>query len=238
MVLFSSTISITGGIGQVDYCAANAFLDAFAVANSLSPKTHTVSINWDAWQWTDWQDSMMALDPQLQSQFNQARERYGIKFHEGVDALSRVLNSSFAQLIVATRDLDAIIRQHRAFTASNLFEEMERARLSRSLHPRPNLGVAYVPPGNELEQSICALWQELLGIEQVGVEDNFFELGGHSLLATQLISRLKKRFYLDIPLRAIYESPTVAEMALVIEELLIDKIEGLPEEGSAPRPAA
>lgn len=91
--------------------------------------------------------------------------------------------------------------------------------------PRKN----YVAPSNGIEEKIAQLFQELLGVEQVGVHDNFFDLGGHSLLGIQLISQLRKYFQIDLSLRPLFEAPTVAELALFIEGILIEKLEELPE---------
>jgi len=77
---------------------------------------------------------------------------------------------------------------------------------------------------------MAAIWQELLGIEQVGIDDTFFDLGGHSLLGTQLVSRLRETFLVELPLDRFFETPTIAELAKGIEELLVEKIEELPEE--------
>jgi amino acid adenylation domain-containing protein len=85
-----------------------------------------------------------------------------------------------------------------------------------ALHPRPELGVAYVAPRSEIEEQIAAVWQELLGIERVGIYDNFFELGGHSLLATQLTSRLRTIFQVEIALEEAFAAVTVEDLALVI----------------------
>ena len=76
---------------------------------------------------------------------------------------------------------------------------------------------SYVAPRNESEEKMAAVWAEVLGLEKVGVNNNFFDLGGHSLLATQLISRVRETFDLDIPLRSIFEHPTVAGLAEKIE---------------------
>ena len=88
------------------------------------------------------------------------------------------------------------------------------------LHERPELEHDYVAPRNEVEQSIAAVWQELLGVQKVGIHDNFFtELGGHSLLATKLVARLRNQFQVDLPLRRFFEAPTVAELAAAIAAL-------------------
>ena len=75
---------------------------------------------------------------------------------------------------------------------------------------------AYVAPSTEAEQKVAGIWQELLGIGQIGIHDNFFELGGHSLVATQIISRIRNDLSVEVPLRTIFESQTVAEMAAII----------------------
>jgi acyl carrier protein len=74
----------------------------------------------------------------------------------------------------------------------------------------------FVAPRSPIEEALSEIWTEVLGVERVGVFDNFFELGGHSLLATQVISRAKKKFESELPLRSIFEEPTVAGLASVI----------------------
>lgn len=87
-----------------------------------------------------------------------------------------------------------------------------------SAHPRPQLQNKYSAPANEVEQKIAAIFEELLGTEQVGVDDNFFELGGHSLLATQVVSRLREEFFVQLSLQKLFEAPTVAGLASTIEQ--------------------
>jgi amino acid adenylation domain-containing protein len=83
---------------------------------------------------------------------------------------------------------------------------------------RPDLDVAYVMPRNQVEQTIAKIWQDILGVKQVGIHDNFFELGGHSLLATQVISQMRKVFQVELPLRHLFEAPTVADQGFAIQQ--------------------
>ena len=89
---------------------------------------------------------------------------------------------------------------------------------------RPSLAAAYVAPRTPAEEGIAAIWCEVLGIEQVGVDDDFYELGGNSLLLPQVMHRLQRDFQVEVPLRSLAEEPTVAGLALAVEELMIEQI--------------
>ncbi|WP_437528734.1 beta-ketoacyl synthase N-terminal-like domain-containing protein [Sorangium sp. So ce726] len=90
---------------------------------------------------------------------------------------------------------------------------------SHGSHPRPRLRTAFVAPRTDRERAVARIWQEVLGIDEVGVDDNFFELGGHSLLATAVIGRLRETFGLEVPLQLLFEAQTVASMAEVVGSL-------------------
>jgi amino acid adenylation domain-containing protein len=94
---------------------------------------------------------------------------------------------------------------------------------------RPELEEVFVAPRNPVEQSLAEIWAQLLRVDRVGIHDNFFDLGGHSLLATQVISRMREGFQVEIPLRALFENPTVAGLAVQIAQLLQAK-NTVPEE--------
>lgn len=83
--------------------------------------------------------------------------------------------------------------------------------------PRPDFQTPYTPPRNEVEKIIVERWQEVLGFDQIGIHDDFFELGGHSLLATAVANDLSKVFSVQIPMRNLFETTTVAEIADLIE---------------------
>jgi acyl carrier protein len=74
-----------------------------------------------------------------------------------------------------------------------------------------------VPPRTPLEKRLASMWQELLRIEGIGVDQNFFELGGHSLMALQLIARIRKSLEVEIPVRAVFEQPTLAQLATEVQ---------------------
>jgi phthiocerol/phenolphthiocerol synthesis type-I polyketide synthase E len=90
---------------------------------------------------------------------------------------------------------------------------------SSTLHPRPDLPVPYLAPRNETEEAVAAVWREALHLETVGVHDSFFQLGGHSLLASQVALRLEQVAGVELPLRALLERPTIAEIGETLERL-------------------
>jgi acyl carrier protein len=96
--------------------------------------------------------------------------------------------------------------------------KVNRHALPASDVDRPRLQTTYVPPRTRNEELLAAIWAEFLGIEGVGAYDNFFELGGHSLLAVRVVSRIRDVFSLELPLRDIFEAPTVAGLARLVEE--------------------
>jgi acyl carrier protein len=81
---------------------------------------------------------------------------------------------------------------------------------------RPELETVFVAPQTPVEEVLAEMWARVLGIDRVGIHDDFFESGGHSLLATQLVNRIRKAFRVDLPLRALFEAPTVAALSQVM----------------------
>jgi amino acid adenylation domain-containing protein len=106
-----------------------------------------------------------------------------------------------------------------AFVALDKIPLTHNVKIDRRALPAPgatarhDAGAAYVAPRTPHELIVASIWSQVLGVEAVGLHDNFFELGGHSLLATQAMNRLRESFQLELPLRALFESPTVAELA-------------------------
>jgi amino acid adenylation domain-containing protein len=87
----------------------------------------------------------------------------------------------------------------------------------------------FVAPSTSAEEVIAGIWTQLLGIEHVSVHSNFFDLGGHSISATRLVSQMRKAFHVEVPLRAVFETMTIAGQAELAESLVIADIERLSE---------
>ncbi|MEL7409587.1 MAG: amino acid adenylation domain-containing protein, partial [Cyanobacteria bacterium J06558_2] len=95
-------------------------------------------------------------------------------------------------------------------------------KLDRKALPKPQIKAkTFISPRNDLEQNIAHIWQEILQLDRISIDDNFFELGGNSLSATRVNSRLKEALSVEIPLRTIFENPTIADIAQRIDLLKI-----------------
>jgi acyl carrier protein len=218
LVLFSSINAVTGGLGQVDYCAANAYLDA--VAEAGAGDLPWVAIDWCEWQWDAWTEAAIS-DPAILAELRQHRAAYGLGFDEGMEALERILASGLRRAVVSTRDLRAVLAQRHSLpeVLGGLDHLAETTRSGRATRPRPDLPVPFTPPEIEDHRRIAALWRDLLGLEEIGIHDDFFQLGGHSLLGLQLLSRLQSTFGVEVPLRTLFDAPTIAELSVAIHDL-------------------
>ncbi len=103
--------------------------------------------------------------------------------------------------------------------------KIDRRSLPAPDETRPELTGNFVAPRTNVEEVLAAIWAEVLRVEKVGIYDNFFELGGHSLLATQVISRVRQAFQVELPLHRLFESPTVAELAVAIAQKQAEQAE-------------
>ncbi len=121
-----------------------------------------------------------------------------------------------------------------AFVVLDTLPLTSNGKVDRQRLPAPDRidltsGTLLTEPRTEVERVLADIWVQVLGISTLGIHDNFFELGGHSLLATQIITRLRETFSVELPLQSLFTSTTVAELAIVIERLLLMEIENLSE---------
>jgi amino acid adenylation domain-containing protein len=112
-----------------------------------------------------------------------------------------------------------------AYVELDAFPLTENGKLDRQALPAPEIadsgaGRGYVAPRTLVEWRLAEIWSQVLGVDQVGVNSDFFDLGGHSLLATQVMSRARSAFQVELPLRVLFEHPTVSELGRKVEEAI------------------
>jgi acyl carrier protein len=200
------------------YSAANAYLDAFASRQRWKSKTRWLSINWDGWG--DEQEQEAATEQESRRRAGGEQEELAIRGREGVEAMKRIMTRGGrgSQVVVSTGKLEDRIEKW-----VKMRREREQAGAAggrgeaRRGHERPEMGVEYVGARDEVERKVVEIWEELLGIEGIGVMDNFFVLGGDSLVVVRLISRLRVTFQMEFPVEGFFDAPTVAELAEIIK---------------------
>ncbi len=193
-VATSSLAAVLGGVSLGAFAAADAAMDA--LLGAWGPPW--VSVNWEVWQAIGGMGTL-----------GQQQNELMLTPEELMDTLERVLAlRGQPRLAVATGDLNRRLQQ---------WTDVMHAGPAAGAHARPESGVPYRAPGNPAEAKIAEIWQELLGVDRVGVDDDFFLLGGNSLAGLQILSKMRAEFDVELPLKAFFEARTVAAMAEEIE---------------------
>jgi acyl transferase domain-containing protein len=224
LVLCSSINAICGVAGSIDYTAGNCFLDAFAASHFNGSPAKVVSINWDAWREVGMAFKRHPGSDQLEWKDREYEEN-AITPSEGVEAFERILASGLPQVAVIPRDLDRLLKESEtsltllAAPVDSTPATQKQIR-DQALHSRPDLASVYLAPETEFQRLMAEIWSESLGIREVGIDDNFFELGGHSLLAIAVLSHARTTFGVTLPLRVIFDRPTVRLLSEQLETLL------------------
>jgi non-ribosomal peptide synthase protein (TIGR01720 family) len=193
-LLISSLSSVVGTLSMAAYPAAHLFTDAFVCKHNQNSHIQWRTINWDNWL-TNQLAVELATKPEISTDLFMRNK-------EGVEVFKRVLAlKKINQIIVSTTDLQARIKQ-----------SIKSKEPSTQVNCRPNLNNSYVAPRNEVEQEIANIWQEVLGMQQIGIYDNFLEIGGDSLLSIQITARANKAG-LRFTNQHLFEYPTIAQLA-------------------------
>ena len=202
VMLFSSNAATLGGLGYAAYGAANAFMDAFATTWSQSRDVPWISVDWDPWpeETKHNQEASLSLDA------------YAMTLAECCAVFERIATTApGGQLIVATGDLPARYTRWVTQMATTLPRQNEN-------YARPSSAGELVLPSTATEERLRDLWQEVLGLDEIGIHDNFFGLGGHSLNATRLMTRLRQSMGMEIPIQEFFAEPTIAWMAQRVQQ--------------------
>jgi amino acid adenylation domain-containing protein len=245
IVLFSSNLAESGGLGQIEQAARNAVLTCFAEKHAEA-KRRVLTIEWGTRGWQEHEESAGSRSF-IQQEIEEKRRRFGMSLEECFDALEHALAFELPDVIVSTRDFAALMAQQHLFTADFFQQQFEQSIATNgtsgsSAHLRPDVSTRYEPPRNEVESLLVDLWTGAFRFEQIGIHDNFFELGGHSLLAVQLLKNMNDTFSARLLLKDLFDGPTIAQLALLISgtpgdsadakelEALLAEIEGMSEE--------
>jgi acyl-CoA synthetase (AMP-forming)/AMP-acid ligase II/thioesterase domain-containing protein/acyl carrier protein/nucleoside-diphosphate-sugar epimerase len=204
---FSSLISQFGSLSTGAYAAANCFLDAFSYY-----QRQACGMNAYNYLWSSWTDTGMSRDATARDSLT-SRGYLSVSPEQGVASLLHALREREPQLVIGIDPSHSAIRKymHPDVAAAAVAERNARAGSDGSN--------GRVPPRNEMERRLASLWEELLGVKQIGVTDNFFELGGRSLLAAKMFARLFKTFGKKLPIPALFKAPTVEQLARMLVEL-------------------
>jgi acyl transferase domain-containing protein/acyl carrier protein len=251
VVLSSTTTAWAGSLGQLDQAAAGSYLDALAARRAADGRSNAVAVHWDPYQWGGWLVAGAAggTSGLAAEQVAATLAVNGVPEARSAEALGRLLASGLQRLAVTNRDLPGLIAETDSVTADSLLAQMAQMAPAHTGEKgaRPaGLPTAYEPPGDELEEQLAALWQDLFGIEPIGRHDSFLELGGHSLLAIQMVTQIRALLDVELPVTALFEAPTVAELGKAVRrargeedaadlEALLALVEGLSPEEAAER---
>jgi amino acid adenylation domain-containing protein len=97
--------------------------------------------------------------------------------------------------------------------------KLDRRAIPPPSNRRPELDIPYVEPKTLTEKQLSQIWTEILSLDQVGIHDSFFDLGGHSLAATRVVSQILRVFQVEVPLQSLFQAPTIADLAKLIETI-------------------
>lgn len=214
-VTCSSLASLVGGFGQVDYCAANAFIDAVAHRDGARGR-RTTAINWDTWREVGM--TVKTAVPRELEAWREASLLDGITPEEGSEAFGRILDTGLPQVAVSTKPIEWLTAAPTPDAIPAAAPEPTDDPAATARHPRPSVTTPFEAAQTAVERAIVGIWEELLGIDGIGRHDSFFELGGHSLLAIQVNSRLADAFGIELSMQQVFDAPTVAQLSATIEK--------------------
>jgi acyl-CoA synthetase (AMP-forming)/AMP-acid ligase II len=193
---FSSVISFFGSMSTGGYAAANNFLDAF------SHHQRTV-VGLEAYDllWSSWFEIGMSRGSEAQETLR-SRGYLSISAEQGVESLLFALRHHHPELVIGLDGKNQRIQKHLTGDA-----------------PAPSVDKTdHVAPRTEIEQKLAKIWENILGVPQVGLKDNFFELGGRSLLAAKMFAQINRTLGKSLNIPALFKAPTVEQLAVVFFE--------------------
>ena len=180
-------------------------MDAFVHTTNRTSSLPWISVNWDRWRFSEKQESLISSENSF--------EHLAIFPEEGAVAFQEILSfENINQIVVSTGDLQERMKQGlEPYILPKEISPEQKNNISSTQKKKTRDSIS--APCTPEEEKMCKIWQELLGIEQIGIDDNFFELGGHSLIVIQILSRIREGFNVDLPIRTFFNAPTVRRIS-------------------------
>ncbi|WP_329383933.1 SDR family NAD(P)-dependent oxidoreductase [Streptomyces sp. NBC_01716] len=200
VITLSSLSAVLGGLALGPYAAANAALDALALAERAEKDGRWLTVNWDTWR-------PEVQDPTHPGEFDMAPEYAVEVFERAVAAVDDV-----EHLVISTGSLGARYEQWVVRPDDGSGQEDDGVR-----DPRPDISTPYTPPKEGTERTLAEIWAGVLRLEEVGADDDFFRLGGNSVMAIQLIAQARDQLRVPVPVTALLGYPTVRGLASQID---------------------
>lgn len=217
-VLFSSMTSVTGGVGQGDYTAANAYLNSFAQFRNKSGK-RTISINWPGWKETGMAVEKNASDDNFSfrsltnskalSIFEDALKCDKAVIYTGELNIPYISSVADSLPIKLSGKIKASINKYLLDKSKSKYE----AEVKNTNTQAVKNGIASNNSSNSLENKLALIWGSVLGIKEIDVYENFHDMGGDSILATQLLKEIDKEFPEVISISDIFTYPSVSQLS-------------------------
>ncbi|MEK7433713.1 MAG: SDR family NAD(P)-dependent oxidoreductase [Cyanobacteriota bacterium] len=233
LILFSSLTTILGGIGETAYISANSFLNSFTDKYSnLDKKVSITTINWCSWKEVGMAKKMYDRNSELKYFFED--NDFSITLEEGNNIFNTVLNNEgITNIFISPLDIKFIQEKYTKVSISNMKNLLKEYLNTKkvNLYERPKLKNTYIEAKTDLELIIKNIWQDNLGIKNIGTEDNFFDLGGHSLLLAKMKIDLEEKLGYELPMSSVFNANTIKELAIHLEEKVNSVVIPLKKQG-------
>lgn len=199
-LICSSLSPILGGLGFSAYAATNLYADALVEKLNARQPGQWISVNWEGWVFDH---DVVPGDSATSSALE-----LGMSPEDGTEIFSRIIRrNDLDRIVISSGNLQRRIAQW----VEKQTNEIESS--GKPSHERPMHLGNFSAPETDTEKQLVQLWGKLLGMNGIGIHDSFFELGGNSLLLTQLVAMIRKTFQAELALSAMFEQPTIAEIA-------------------------
>jgi acyl transferase domain-containing protein len=195
-VLMSSLSTVLGGLGLGAYAAANSYMDAFAHARHNKGDTRWVSVNWDGWLFN--------------GEASRTSDDHGVSPAEGNAALDAIFQlPAYPQWVHSSLPLEPRMAQW--------LQPASLDRPVRAAHARPSVTTEFVAASTATERLLAAIWQDVLGIDVIGVRDNFFELGGDSVMLIQVHKSIRAQGHASVTVPHLFQYLAITDLASFID---------------------